>query len=445
MSSVWFLVVHFLLLALISPIAVSQASTHDVDGIHLNIYRHAKSNSSLSSKSFAYYDKERAKALCLKLAHYVAADNTTSISSSQLPVKSMVALGGSGFYTKIGLGTPTNYYSMDIDSANAFTWLQCLPCSKHCHAQENSIFDPHASQTHKYFSCASSQCSLLKITTGNNPSCDATSNVCEYQQNYQDGSYSTGYLSQDLLTLSQSQTLSGFVYGCGQDNRGDFYGRSAGVLGLARDSLSMVGQLSSKFGYAFTYCLPTEGGQGGFLSFGSNSLGTPSAYKFTPLIQNSNSPTLYLVTLTGITVAGKPLAVSVSNYKIPTILDSGAAVTNLPASLLPTLRTTFAQIMSKKYKKVPASGGSDTCFYGSLSSVTEVPEIKLLFDGGADLTLGANNILIKGQIAGTVCLAFDLTPNNYEIGIIGSQQQLTFKVAYDISNSRVGFAAGGCT
>lgn len=454
MGSVWILGFYFLLATASSTDVFQENSFTDLSGIHLNLY-HVKSNSSLfNSKSWLHdvlaRDEERFKAFSSRLAQNEAeittsasssshSKRTTDLKSVSLPLNSGISIRSGNYYVKIGLGSPAKYYPVIMDTGSSFSWLQCQPCRIYCHNQAGPIFDPSASKTYKSLPCDRSECSSLKRATLNDPFCEANSHTCIYTASYGDASFSIGYLSQDRLTLNPSQVLPSFVYGCGQDNQG-LFGMAAGIIGLARDKLSLLAQTSYKYGYGFSYCLPSaKGGQGGVLSIGTASLGTLSSFKFTPMVTDPRNPSLYFIGLSGITVAGKPLGVSAATYKVPTIIDSGTVITRLPTPVYSTLKDTFVKIMKRKYTKASGYSILDTCFKGSLASVTAVPPIQLVFQGGAALNLAPKNILI--EIEDLVCLAFT---GSKELAIIGNHQQQTFKVAYDVSKSRIGFAPGGC-
>ncbi|XP_050227156.1 aspartyl protease family protein At5g10770-like [Mercurialis annua] len=357
---------------------------------------------------------------------------------ANIPLTPGLSIGSGNYYVKLGLGSPPKYYSMIIDTGSSLSWLQCKPCFVYCHTQVDPLFEPSASKTYKTLSCSTSECSLVKAATLNDPLCTA-SGACVYTASYGDSSYSMGYLSQDVLSLTPSQTLPRFTYGCGQDNEG-LFGRAAGIIGLARDKLSMLGQLSLKYEYAFSYCLPTatSTSSGGFLSIGKIS---PSSYKFTPMIKNPQNPSLYLLRLAAITVAGRPLGVAAGGYQAPTIIDSGTVITRLPISIYTPLKQAFVKIMSRTHAQAPAYSILDACFKGSLKSMSAAtPAIRLVFQGGADLSLEGPNILIEVD-NGVTCLAF--TSSN-RIAIIGNHQQQTYNIAYDVSASTIGFAPGGC-
>ncbi|PON57691.1 Aspartic peptidase [Parasponia andersonii] len=364
----------------------------------------------------------------------------TGLKSVTIPLNPGLSIGSGNYYVKVGLGSPPKYYSMILDTGSSFSWLQCQPCAIYCHSQVDPIFDPSASTTYEAIPCRSPECSSVKRATLNDPFCSAASDSCIYTASYGDSSFSMGYLSQDRLTIAPTQVLTRFVYGCGQNNQG-LFGRAAGILGLARDKLSLLAQVSAQYGYAFSYCLPSfEGGQGGVFSIGTASVSSP-AYKFTPMVVDAKIPSLYFLRLAAITVGRTPLGVDPASYRVRTIIDSGTVITRLPIPLYAALSQAFGKIISTKFAKAPAVSILDTCFKGSLGVVSAVvPNVQLLFQGGAGLNLGPKNVLLEAE-RGVVCLAFAASN---EIAIIGNRQQQTFKVAYDVSKSRIGFAPGGC-
>ncbi|OMO70872.1 Peptidase A1 [Corchorus capsularis] len=455
MAFVWFLLVFSLSLAVIPSQAETQVNQSRV---HLKIHHvHGPESSLIQNVSFSdflLHDEERVKSLKSILVKNTnrgssslssdlsrRSNHWSSAKSLNIPLNSGLSIGSGNYYVKIGIGSPVKYSTMIMDTGSSFSWIQCKPCAVFCHSQTDPVFDPSSSKTYKTLPCAASACSSLKESTLNSPLC-TSSNKCIYTASYGDSSYSIGYLSQDLLTLSQSQTFPNFIYGCGQDNEG-LFGKSAGLLGLARDKLSMIAQVSSKYGFSFSYCLPTAtASSGGFLKIGKNPSVVTSSFKFTPMVKDPReSSSLYSLRLAAITVAGFPLRVSAAEYKVPTIIDSGTVITRLPLSLYSALQSAFVKIMSKKYAQAPAFSILDTCFKGNVKAMTSgVPEIAMVFPGGAALRLSASNMLIQAG-DGVTCLAFAASS---EITVIGNHQQQTFEVAYDVANSRIGFAANAC-
>ncbi|WCJ29635.1 Eukaryotic aspartyl protease family protein [Euphorbia peplus] len=452
MGSIWF----FGICMLLATPSFAAFIEGNQSSIELSLYHVEGRSSSLSpNSSMSLFDvlsrdEDRAKSLSRMLGkksvkgaapsstHHHHKSKSLEPQLASVPLNPGLSIGSGNYYIKLGLGSPPKYYAMILDTGSSLSWLQCNPCVIYCHAQVDPLFEPSASSSYKSLSCSTPECSSLKSATLNDPACTA-SGRCVYTASYGDSSYSMGYLSQDLLTLTQTQTLPRFTYGCGQDNEG-LFGRAAGIIGLARDKLSMLAQLSTRYGYAFSYCLPTatsSSSAGGFLSIGKIS---PSAYKFTPMIRNSQNPSLYFLRFAAITVAGRPVRVGAAGYQVPTIIDSGTVITRLPMAMYGALRQAFIEIMSKKYAKAPGYSILDTCFKGSLKSMSAAPVIQMIFQGGASLSVGASNSLIEVD-KGVTCLAF---ASSNQIAIIGNHQQQTYNIAYDVSGSRIGFAPGGC-
>uniref|UniRef100_A0A6V7QVY9 Peptidase A1 domain-containing protein n=1 Tax=Ananas comosus var. bracteatus TaxID=296719 RepID=A0A6V7QVY9_ANACO len=307
-------------------------------------------------------------------------------------------LGVGNYVARIGLGSPATSYSMVVDTGSSLTWLQCSPCVVSCHPQLGPVFDPAASATYRRVPCSASQCSALRSATLNPAAC-SPSGHCIYQATYGDSSFSLGLLSADTLSLAR-RTFPGFVYGCGQDNEG-LFGRSAGLIGLARNNLSMLYQVAPKLGsLSFSYCLPTPKSTG-FLSLGPYADVAASRVSYTPMAPSDLDPTLYFVRLARVAVAGTPLDLAPEEYAaLPTILDTGTG----------------------------AGGGAG------------VPEVELAFEGGATMRLPAENVMVDVD-SRTTCLAF--APAS-RVAIIGNRLQQTFRLVFDVARSRIGFAAAGC-
>lgn len=218
------------------------------------------------------------------------------------------------------------------------------------------------------------------------------------------------------------------------------FGEAAGLIGLSKNKLSMLNQLSSKVGNAFSYCLPTASStSSGYLSIGSTK--TTELYTYTPLIENSDDSSLYYINLTDITVGSNSISVPPSTYNsISTIIDSGTVITRLPTAVYTALSKAVSNSLSK-YTKAPAYSILDTCYNGTYKSLKD-PEVSLVFAGGAKLNLALSNTFYDIDFKGITCLAF---AGNSDVGIIGNVQQLTFSFSYDVANSRLGFAPSGCT
>lgn len=357
-------------------------------------------------------------------------------STPSVPLSPGSALGVGNYIVQISFGTPPKRYAVVIDTGSSLSWIQCLPCRISCHNQIGPIFNPAASSTYRSISCSAAACSALSAATLNPSSC-SQSGTCIYQSTYGDSSFSLGYLSEDTLSLSNERggNFPRFVFGCGEDNEG-LFGKSAGIVGLSKDSLSLLSQLAPRYGNSFSYCLPSSSATG-YLSFGGY---ISKNLVFTPMVSSSLDKSLYFLKLEGITVARRNLAISPEVYdRTPTIIDSGTVITRLPEEVYVALRGAVVAELSGKFKPAAAYSLLDTCYEGS-SGAIPVPEVAFVFAGRTVVRLPARNVMIDVE-KGTSCLAFAAERG---VAIIGNRQQQTFNVVYDVGKGKIGFAAGGC-
>ncbi|KAL6633652.1 hypothetical protein ACP70R_026323 [Stipagrostis hirtigluma subsp. patula] len=325
----------------------------------------------------------------------------------------------------VGIGSPAVTQTMLIDSGSDVSWVQCKPCSQ-CHSQADALFDPSGSSTYSPFSCGSSPCSQLG-QEGNG----CSSSQCQYIVNYGDGSRTTGTYSSDVLALG-SNAVRSFQFGCSHSESG-FSDQTDGLMGLGGGAQSLVSQTAGTFGKAFSYCLPPTPGSAGFLTLGA---GSSSGFVRTPMLRSSQTPTFYGVRLQAIRVGGRQLSVPASVFSAGTIMDSGTIITRLPPTAYSALSSAFKAAM--QYPSAPSSGLLDTCFdFGGQSSVS-IPDVSLVFSGGAVVDLDPNGIILDS------CLAFAPNGDDSSFGIIGNVQQRTFEVLYDVGRGAVGFRAGAC-
>lgn len=365
--------------------------------------------------------------------------NRAKDSKTSLPAQLGTAFGTGNYIVTVGIGTPKKDLSLVFDTGSDLTWTQCQPCLKSCYTQQQPIFNPSSSSTYSNISCTSTACSGLKSATGNTPSCSLS--TCIYGIQYGDSSFSVGYFAKDKLTLSATDVFDGFMFGCGQNNKG-LFGKTAGLIGLGRDPLSIVSQTSAKFGKYFSYCLPTRRGSNGHLTFGKNS-GVKSTIQFTQFA-SSQGTSFYFIDVLGISVGGKALAISPMVFKnAGTIIDSGTVITRLPSTAYDNLRSTFRQFMTK-YPRAPDLSLLDTCYDLSNYTTINIPKISFNFNGNTKVDLDISGILYPNGLS-QVCLAFAGNGDDDSIAIFGNTQQQTLEIVYDVAGEKLGFGYGGCS
>ncbi|CAH2039233.1 unnamed protein product [Thlaspi arvense] len=275
--------------------------------------------------------------------------------------------------------------------------------------------------------------------------CNTRRRTCLYQVSYGDGSFTVGDFSTETLTFRRNR-VKGVALGCGHDNEGLFVG-AAGLLGLGKGRLSFPGQTGRRFNQKFSYCLVDRSASSKPSSVVFGNAAVSRTAKFTPLLSNPKLDTFYYVELLGISVGGTRVpGVSASHFKLDqignggVIIDSGTSVTRLIRPAYIAMRDAF-RVGAKTLKRAPDFSLFDTCFDLSNQNEVKVPTVVLHFRG-ADVSLPATNYLIPVDTNGKFCFAFAGTMSG--LSIIGNIQQQGFRVVYDLTGSRVGFAPRGC-
>ncbi|KAJ0986985.1 hypothetical protein J5N97_005341 [Dioscorea zingiberensis] len=354
------------------------------------------------------------------------------VAATKIPAHTGTSFSTSNYIVTVGLGTPKHSLTLVFDTGSDVTWVQCKPCSSSCYSQQEPVFEPTKSSTYSNVSCSAPACEQLD-TSG----CSGT--TCQYAVQYGDNSYTMGSFSKDTLTLSNSDVLPGFYFGCGDNNKG-LFGKAAGLLGLGRGPTSLVSQSTAKYGGVFSYCLPSTSASTGYLNFGGAA---PANVKYTPMITDSSMATFYFLKLVSISVGGTKLSISPTVFSdAGTLIDSGTVISRLPPAAYSSLRQAFRQKMTK-YPTAPALSILDTCYDLSNYSTVGIPTVALEFGGGVVVDLDFSGILYVSSLS-QVCLAFAGNGDAGDVGIFGNVQQHKLSVVYNIANKVVGFGKGGC-
>ncbi|WOL19460.1 aspartyl protease family protein [Canna indica] len=382
-------------------------------------------------------DQARVDTFHVRVSAAAAAAHVDKLSSSPavtIPARTGIPLGTGNYLVTVGFGTPRRDSSVIFDTGSDVTWIQCAPCNV-CYTQEEPVFDPAESSTYSAVPCSSADCGRL-----DSHSCSAAS-TCRYDVQYGDNSQTQGTFGRDTLSLSTSPSdvLPDFEFGCGDANSG-LFGRSAGLIGLGRGSVSLVSQAARKYGAAFSYCLPSGSSSVGYLTIGRRS---PANTKYTPMLTVPGLPSFYFVSLTAIKVGGKPLPIPKTVFSTAgTLVDSGTVITRLPPTAYAALRTAFSQRMAQ-YSPAPALAILDTCYNFTGYEKVAVPTVELVFGRGATLNVDFSGILYVASVS-QACLAFAANDRADDVAIIGNVQQRTHNVVYDVIRRKIGFGAKAC-
>jgi hypothetical protein len=242
--------------------------------------------------------------------------------------------------------------------------------------------------------------------------------------------------------LSKTDVLDGFLFGCGQNNQG-LFGKTAGLIGLGRDKLSLVSQSAQKYGKFFSYCLPPSSSSAGYLSIGKS--GISNNVKYTPFATGAGAgaSSFYFITILDMYVGGNKLSISPSVFsKGGSIIDSGTVITRLPPDAYSALSSAFEKGMAK-YTKAPGVSILDTCYDLSNYTTVQIPTVSFVFGGNVKVDLDSRGI-VYAVSSSQVCLAFAANGDPSDVGILGNVQQKNVQVVYDLAGGKLGFAPNGC-
>ncbi|KAK9106402.1 hypothetical protein Syun_022413 [Stephania yunnanensis] len=363
----------------------------------------------------------------------------TNPSLALLPIVSGDAIDvPSNFVVIIGVGNPTENFYLTFDTGSNVAWIQCEP-RINCYKQKNTIFKPSSSITYSQIPSSSPVCSNFNYHARERD----TPTTCAYSIKYGDKSYTNGILVRETLTLTPNHVFPGFLLGCGHNNSGS-YGTGAGVLGLARDPISIVSQLSSTFGRVFSYCLPYLKDSKGYLALGRSTTSSSTATKYTPIIKDPSQPSRNFIHFIGISIDGRKLPIDPSILNSPgTILDTGTPITRLPAKAYTVLRDSFRRLMAA-YPLGEKAKTLDTCYLITEAKLKQIPLPKIVMHfKDVDVEVHRSGILVKTRKV--FCLAFSAKRDEGTPGIIGNKQQSTYEVVYDLDGEKIGFRPNGCS
>lgn len=427
------------LTALVFLLSPSHATTSKHSIKHLRIdLRHIDSHRNFSKLMLMQRMACRSHQQMIRLGkktHNLSQFDSNLASGAQTDVY----VGSGEFVMDIAIGTPSLSFSAILDTGSNLVWTQCKPCER-CFNQSTTIFDPSASSTYKRFPCAADLCKALPHFK-----CSVNNASCQYRYGYADKTSTAGILSSETFTLGTTK-VDNIAFGCATNNT-DGFPASSGLVGLGRDSLSLISQLGLK---NFSYCFASLDKEKkssmffGSLPYLNRSVATGTTQS-TPLVQSPQNPSFYYVSLLGITIGTTKLDIPSSTFALKsdgsggTVVDSGTAVTFLQTTGYNIVKNAFMSQI-----KLPVVNGSvvgaDLCFSAPSNATVDLPKFVLHFDG-ADLDLPETNYFISDPNIGLLCLA--VMPSR-DASILGNMLQQNFFITYDIGENKLSFIPTQC-
>ncbi|CAA7038543.1 unnamed protein product [Microthlaspi erraticum] len=356
------------------------------------------------------------------------------------------------YFTKIGLGTPSRDFHVQVDTGSDILWVNCagcIRCPRKSDLVELTPYDADASSTAKSVSCSDSFCSYVNQRS----ECHSGS-TCQYVIQYGDGSSTNGYLVRDVMHLDlvtgnrQTGSTNGtIIFGCGSKQSGQL-GESVsavdGIIGFGQSNSSFISQLASqrKVKRSFAHCLDNNNG-GGIFTIGE--VVSPKV-KTTPMLSNSAH---YSVNLNSIQVGDSVLKISSgafdSGEEKGVIVDSGTTLVYLPDGVFKPL---MSQILASHPElTLHTVQDSFTCFHYT-DKLDRFPPVTFQFDKSTSLTVTPQEYLFQIQ-ENTWCFGWQnggmQTKGVGVLTILGDMALSNKLVVYDIENQVIGWTNHNCS
>ncbi|GFQ00552.1 protein aspartic protease in guard cell 2 [Phtheirospermum japonicum] len=257
----------------------------------------------------------------------------------------------------------------------------------------------------------------------------------------------TGILSKVNLTVTSTDVIPGFLFGCGHNTPAapNLFGYGVdGVLGLGRDSkLSFVSQTDDTYHSRFSYCLPSNSSSTGYLTFGKNNTHhNNDTLLFTPFT-TPHDRSHYFVDIITITVGETRLPLDYQADLSGTIIESGVKFTRLPPAAYSTMRDEFKRQMGTNYPAAEVFSILDTCYDTTSQTSITAPPVSFTFSNNVTVHLDVSGILYVVNSTLT-CFAFAQTSDPGDFAIFASTQQRTLRMVFDVANEMLGLGHNGC-
>ncbi|KAL3501645.1 hypothetical protein ACH5RR_036094 [Cinchona calisaya] len=461
--SLLLLLVFLTFLDLSTSSTTSQAPTFPLDhSLRLPLLHHNHPFPPSPSKAISS-DIHRLNYLYSSLHH--RRQHKNSSKAAQLPLTSGASFGTGQYFVSLSLGTPPQPFLLVADTGSDLIWVKCSAC-RNCSARPpNSAFLARHSSTFSPYHCFDSPCQL--VPHPDHVPCNRTRlhSTCRYAYSYSDGSISSGFFSRETASFNTSSgklvRFKNLAFGCGFEASGpsvtgpNFNG-AQGVMGLGLESISFPSQLGRKFGNKFSYCLmdytlspsPTS-----FLVIGDGGskngvVGSAKNMSYTPLINNTLSPTFYYIGIEYAFIDGRKLPISPSVWAVDglgnggTVLDSGTTLSFLVQPAYDKVLQEFVRRVKLPKSNKP-NPNFDFCVNVSSVSKLSLPKLSFKLAGGSVFSPPPENYFID-TAEGVKCLALQPVRQPSGFSLIGNLMQQGFMFEFDKARWQLGFTRHGC-
>ncbi|CAN1253255.1 Aspartic proteinase 36 [Linum perenne] len=373
-------------------------------------------------------------------------------------------LGGTGrpngvglYYAKIGIGTPSNDYYVQVDTGSDIMWVNCIQC-KECPRTSSlgidlTLYDINQSASGSLVTCDKEFCS--EVNGG--PLSGCTANVtCPYLEIYGDGSSTAGYFVKDVVKydrvsgdLETTSANGSVIFGCGARQSGDLGSSTEealdGILGFGKANSSMISQLAAtgRVKKIFAHCLDGKNG-GGIFAIGHV---VEPRVNMTPIMLDQPH---YNVNMTAVQVGhdvlNLPADVFEAGERKGAIIDSGTTLAYLPEMIYKPLVTKI--ISEQPDLRVQTVRDEYTCFQYSGSVDDAFPNVTFYFANSLFLRVYPHEYLFPFQ-DGYWCLGWQnsglQSRDRRNMTLLGDLVLSNKLVLYDLERQAIGWTEYNCS
>ncbi|XP_020275095.1 aspartic proteinase nepenthesin-1-like isoform X5 [Asparagus officinalis] len=350
-----------------------------------------------------------------------------SLASTETQIQTPLMFSSNSYSMDFSIGSPSVPLTWLMDTGSNLIWTDC-----------KTSFNPSNSSTFTKLPCTNPLCQSLPFR----PTCAPD---CDYTYSYVDNLTVQGVLASETFAFGSNSPVSvpGIGFGCNMRSRG-LLPNAAGLAGLARGKLSLVSQLGAT---KFSYCLTSYGeSKSSPLLLGSSAILSGSVQS-TPFVTNPNRPVLYYLSLKGISVGSKLLAIDSSVFALDSdgnggfVIDSGTTVTYLNNKGYQVMKQEFEAQVNLSVADSSATL-FDLCFSlpSDQNAAVIVPELVFHFEG-ADMQIPGTNYFTGVSNTNLLCLAILPTDG---ISTLGNFQQQNMHILYDVGAEKLSFVQAQC-
>lgn len=337
------------------------------------------------------------------------------------------------FTIDAGIGTPTTKKTFIFDPGSELTWTQCTPCIN-CFKQNYPLFDPRKSTSYRKLSLNHTSARYFRRSNNSD---------FIYYLVYGSGESSSGIVSVETFSFPSDrkvhESIKGVVFGCANNQKGQFRSSVTGIMGMSRSPLSLIGQMSSKSRHRFSYCLPPINShiKTTLLRFGSDVKGRD--LRKTSFLNHIDYN--YRVHLLDISIAGHRLNLPTGTFPTGCMLDIGCGVSYIETRAYnEVVRVLMMHLNRFNLTRITAGSltEGELC-YRLRWGFSNYPNMTFHFQG-ANFEIGPQNLfhVTKDRF----CLAM-LGRDN--VTILGAFQQQNVRFIYDNGYQKLLFAKEDCS